>query len=196
MKRRSSAASTSVKRGSRKKASKRSKAPKVARRRTATAISEIEVERLRHELGAALRQQTASSDVLRLISGSYSDLTRVFETILANATQLCDANFGVLTLYEGDAFRVVALHNAPRAFAELRRREPVIRAGPMMRIAVTKQPVHLSDFSTQYPSFKRDDAESAAFAALAGVRTVVVVPMLKGEELVGTIGVYRREVVP
>jgi len=66
----------------------------------------------------------------------------------------------------------------------------------MMRIAVTKQPVHLSDFSTQYPSFKRDDAESAAFAALAGVRTVVVVPMLKGEELVGTIGVYRREVVP
>jgi class 3 adenylate cyclase len=143
-----------------------------------------------------LQQQTASSDVLRLISSSDTELTRIFETILANATQLCDANFGVLTLYEVDAFRVVALHNAPSAFAELRRREPVTRGGPLMRIAVTKQPVHISDLSTQYPSFKRDDADTAAFAALAGVRTVLVVPMLKGQELVGTIGVYRREVVP
>ena len=99
-------------------------------------------------------------------------------------------------LYEGDAFRVVALHNAPPAFVELRRREPVMRAGPLMRIAVTKQPIHISDLSAQHPSFKQDDADSAAFSALAGVRTVVVVPMLKEQELVGTIGVYRREVVP
>ena len=134
--------------------------------------------------------------MLRLISGSHTDLTRVFETILANATQLCDANFGVLALYESDAFRVVALHNAPPAFVELRRREPVMRAGPLMRIAVTKQPIHISDLSSQHPSFKRDDADSAAFSALAGVRTVIVVPMLKEQELVGTIGVYRREVAP
>ena len=196
MKRRSSAASTSVKKRRRKKAPKRHKGWKIASRGTATPTPERDVEGLRHELGAALRQQTASSDVLRLISGSHTDLTRVFETILANATQLCDANFGVLALYEGDAFRVVALHNAPPAFVELRRREPVMRAGPLMRIAVTKQPIHISDLSSQHPSFKRDDADSAAFSALAGVRTVIVVPMLKEQELVGTIGVYRREVAP
>ena len=70
-----------------------------------------------------------------------------------------------------------------------------MRAGPLMRIAVTKQPIHITDLSIQHPSFKRDDADSAAFSALAGVRTVVVVPMLKEQELVGTISVYRREVL-
>ena len=134
--------------------------------------------------------------MLRLISSSHSDLTRFFETILANATRLCSANFGVLTLYEGDAFRVVAMHNPPPAFVELRRREPVMRAGPLMRIAATKQPIHISDLSTQHPAFKQDDADSTAFAALAGVRTMIVVPMLKEQELVGTIGVYRRKVAP
>jgi GAF domain-containing protein len=196
MNRRSSAASASVKKGRRKKAPKRQKGPKVVRHGTATAAPDGEVERLRRELSETLRQQTASSNVLRLISGSHTELTRIFETILSNATKLCDANFGVLTLYEGDVFRVVALHNAPPAFVELRRREPVMRAGPLMRIAVTKQPIHITDLSIQHPSFKRDDADSAAFSALAGVRTVVVVPMLKEQELVGTISVYRREVVP
>ena len=68
---------------------------------------------------------------------------------------------------------------------------PVMRAGPLMRIAVTKQPIHITDLSIQHPSFKRDDADSAAFSALAGVRAVVVVPMLKEQELVGTISVSR-----
>src|SRR5262245_14436722 len=194
MSRRSSAASASVKKGRRKKAPKRHKGAKIVGRRTVATTPESEVERLRRELNEASRRQSASSEVLRLISNSHTELTRLFETILANATQLCDANFGVLTLYEGDAFRVVALHNAPPAFVELRRREPVTRPGPLMRIAVTKQPIHISDLSTQHPSFKQDDADSAAFSALTGVRTVIVVPMLKGQELVGTIGVYRREV--
>jgi class 3 adenylate cyclase len=172
-------------------------APKAVGRNNSSSTSlEKEVARLSGELNEALRRQTASSEVLRLISSSHRDLTRLFETILANATQLCDANFGVLTLYEGDAFRVVAMHNAPPAFVELRRREPVMRAGPLMRIATTKQLVHISDLSTQHPAFKQGDADSAAFASLAGVRTVVVVPMLKEQELIGTIGVYRREVAP
>jgi len=196
MSRRSSAASASVKKGRRKKAPKRHKRAKIVGRGTVATTPEREVERLRRELNEASRRQSASSEVLRLISSSHTELTRLFETILANATQLCDANFGVLTLYEGDAFRVVALHNAPPAFVELRQREPVMRAGPLMRIAVTKQPIHISDLSTQYPSFKQDDADSAAFSALAGVRTVIVVPMLKEQELVGAIAVYRREVVP
>src|SRR5215831_14306860 len=198
MKRRSSTVRASAKTVGRKKAPKRHKGPQVVRRRgiaTATSEREKEVERLRRELNEASQQQTASSEVLRLISSSHTELTRLFETILANATQLCDASFGALALYEGDAFRVVALHNAPPAFVELRRREPVTRPGPLMRIAVTKQPIHISDLSTQHPSFKQDDADSAAFSALAGVRTVIVVPMLKEQELVGAIAVYRREVV-
>ena len=85
----------SVKKVRRKTAPKRQKAPKVVRHGTATAAPEGEVERLRRELSETLRQQTASSDVLRLISGSHTELTRIFETILANATKLCDANFGV-----------------------------------------------------------------------------------------------------
>ena len=172
--------------------------PKVVRRRSATTASlRTEVARLTRELNEALRQQIASSEVLRLISSSHSDLTRLFETILANATHLCDANFGVLTLYEGDAFRVVAMHNAPPAFGELRRREPVMRAGPLMRIAATKQPVHISDLSVQHPAFKQHDADSAAFSALAGVRSTVAVPMLKdNNELVGAIAIYHQEVRP
>ncbi|HEX9072239.1 MAG TPA: GAF domain-containing protein, partial [Pseudolabrys sp.] len=198
MRRRDKAGGEAVKTRRRKMVTlKHRNGPKVVRRRSATTASlKTEVARLTRELTEALRQQTVSSEVLRLISGSHTELTRIFETILANATKLCDANFGVLTVYEGDAFRVVALHNAPPAFVELRRREPVMRAGPLMRIAVTKQPIHISDLSAQHPSFKQDDADSAAFSALAGVRTVVVVPMLKEQELVGTIGVYRREVVP
>src|SRR5262249_15147869 len=196
MSRRSSAASASVKKGRCKKAPKRHKGAKIVGRGTVATTPEREVERLRRELNEASRRERAPSEGVRPINSSHKELARLFETIFANATQLCDANFGVLTLYEGDAFRVVALHNAPPAFVELRQREPVMRAGPLMRIAVTKQPIHISDLSTQYPYFKQDDADSAAFSALAGVRTVIVVPMLKEQELIGAIAVYRREVVP
>jgi class 3 adenylate cyclase/putative methionine-R-sulfoxide reductase with GAF domain len=197
MRRRNRAGDEAVETRRRTKNTKSRNAPKAVRRRSSSSANlEKEIARLGSELNEALQRQTASSEVLRLISNSHSDLTRLFEAILTNATQLCDANFGVMTLYEGEAFRVVAMHNAPPAFVELRRREPVMRAGPLMRIAATKQLVHISDLSTQHPAFKPGDADSAAFSSLAGVRTVVVVPMLKELELVGTIGVYRREVAP
>ena len=70
--------------------------------------------------------------------------------MLENATRLCGAHFGVLSLCEGDAFRVVAMHNAPPAFADLRRREPVIRPGPMARMAATKQLVHIADLTEHW----------------------------------------------
>ena len=81
------------------------------------------------DLSEALEQQTATSEVLRVISSSSGDLEPVFETMLANATRLCQAKFGTLYLWDGAAFRVGALHNAPPAFAEARRCEP-IRPGP------------------------------------------------------------------
>ena len=157
------------------------------------AVIAIENTRLLNELRKSLQQQTATADLLKVISSSPGELEPVFDALLKNATEICEAKFGILTLYEGKSFRVVAMHNAPSAFAELRRREPVMRAGPLMRVASTKQMVHIPDL--QESVFKQDEA-SAAFAVLAGVRTVVVVPMLKEGELVGTIGIYRQEVRP
>ncbi|MGB7101077.1 MAG: GAF domain-containing protein, partial [Xanthobacteraceae bacterium] len=105
------------------------------------------------DLTESLEQQTATSEVLRVISSSPGDLQPVFESALENATRLCEANFGVLLLAEGDAFRATAIYNAPPAFAELRRREPVIRPGPMIHAAATRQPLHVSDL-TEHPAFK------------------------------------------
>src|SRR5215468_2661636 len=87
---------------------------------------EQKLEARTRELAEALQQQTATSEVLGVISSSPGDLKPVFETMLANATRICEANFGSLYLYEGDAFRITAMHNAPPAYDEVRRREPVM----------------------------------------------------------------------
>ena len=112
---------------------------------------------------------------------------------MANATNLCQANFGTLSLYEGDAFRIVAMHDAPPALAELRRREPLVRAGPLLRVAETKQLLHIADY-TEYVASHPADSDAAAFAKLTGVRTILEVPMLKDGEMVGAIVIYRQEV--
>ena len=122
----------------------RRNAPKVeARLKLPTAAEETEVARLTRELADERRQRTATSEVLRLLSGSHGDLNHLFDTILANATNLCQANFGTLSLCEGDAFRIVAMHNIPPGLAELRRREPLVRAGPLLRMAETKRLLHI-----------------------------------------------------
>ena len=95
--------------------------------------------RLTVELSEERKQRAATSEVLHLLSGSHGDLNRVFDSILSNATKLCQANFGTLSLYEGDAFRVVAMHNAPPAYGEHRHREPLVRGRPLLRMAETKQ---------------------------------------------------------
>src|ERR1700726_3868197 len=102
------------------------------------ASAQAELACLTRELTEERRQRQATSEVLRLLSGSHGDLTHLFDTILANATNLCQANFGTLSLYEGHAFRIVAMHNVPLGLAELRRREPLVRAGPPLRMAETK----------------------------------------------------------
>jgi GAF domain-containing protein len=111
-------------------------------------LFEAEQQRTR-ELTESLDQQTATSEVLRVISSSPSELAPVFHTMLANATRLCDATFGLLLLYEGDwRFRVVAMSNVPPAFAELRQREPVFEVSPQAglgRAVATKDVVHIAD---------------------------------------------------
>src|ERR1035437_10267104 len=106
---------------------KRRNAPKVARRRKPSATDANEkIALLEHRLNEALEQQTATSEVLKVISSSPGELEPVFQAMLENATRICEAKFGILVLSEGEAFRTVALHGAPPAFAEARRREPVI----------------------------------------------------------------------
>ena len=136
-------------------------------------------------------------EVLRVISSSPEDLQPVFETILANATRLCGAKFGMLFLTEGNAFRIVALHNAPPAYAKARRGQLVLNANPgtaLGRAAATKRTVQVADIWTD-PAYSTDPQRSALLHQ-AGARTILNVPMLKGNALIGQIGIFRQEVQP
>ena len=164
----------------------------------AQAVIAIENARLLNELRQsttqlteALGQQTATSEVLQTISESPGELQPVFHTMLANAVQICDAKFGNLLLFEDGAFRTVALHGAPQPYVEERQREPVIQPKPgsdLDRLIKTKQVIHVLDVR------EKGMASGTAIIKLAGARTMLNVPMLKENELIGAIGIYRQEV--
>ena len=121
----------------------------------AQAVIAIENARLLNELRESLQQQTATSEVLQVISSSPGELQPVFQAMLASATRICGAKFGMLYLYEGDCFRDVAHHNVPPALAEHRRLHPVFRPGPstgLGRVAATKQTAHISDLTAEQPT--------------------------------------------
>jgi two-component system, NtrC family, sensor kinase len=150
----------------------------------------------RRQAAEALEQQTATSEVLRVISASAGDLEPVFQAILANATRICDAAFATLYLREADAFRAAAMHNAPPAYAEARKLQPLVRPPPdtsLGTVARTKQVTHLADVRTAQSYIDRDPYVVAA-VELAGYRTVLGVPMLKDDQLIGCINIYRQEV--
>jgi signal transduction histidine kinase len=157
-----------------------------------------ELAETRKALAEALEQQTATSEVLRVISSSPGELEPVFQAILANATRLCEAGFANLLLSERDQFRRVSLYNAPPAFAEYWRRSPMVRPHPesaLGRTALTKQVVQINDTKTA-PAYLERDPTAVAGAELAGYRTVLAVPMLKENALIGVIVVFRQEVRP
>ena len=136
--------------------------------------------------------------MLRVISSSPGELEPVFQILLENAVRLSEANFGSLYLYDGEMYRIGALHNTPAAYAELRRREPMFRAGPATsygRVAATKQVIHIADISADQAYTDRDPLRVAG-VELLGARTLLVVPMLKEGRLIGAIGIYRLEVRP
>ena len=170
----------------------------------AQAVIAIENTRLLNELrqrtedlSESLRQQTATADVLKVISSSPGELEPVFQAMLENAVRICEAKLGTLFLSEGDGFRTAALYGAPPAFAEARWRNPVLRAEPgtgLGRVAATKKAVQIADIR-QEPAYTSDPSRSAILD-LAGARTMLNVPMLKENELVGQIGIYRQEVRP
>ncbi len=156
-----------------------------------------ELRQRTNDLTEALEQQTAAAEVLRLISVSSGDLQRAFAAILENATRLCQANFGTLLLCEGDFYRQVAFQNAPPAFVEARRLNPMISMSggtALARLAATKQPVHIADVASDQAY--QTDPQRRRFLTLTGVRTNLNVPMLIDDKLIGAINIYRTEVHP
>jgi GAF domain-containing protein len=161
------------------------------------AVIAIENTRLLNALRESLQQQTATSEVLKVISSSPGELTPVFEMMLESATRICEAKFGTLYLREGDAFRAAALHNAPPAYADMRKRGPV-RPGPkaaLTRMLSTKRAVHISDIMADQAYIDRDPLFVTG-AELGGFRTFLCVPMLNENEVVGAISIFRQEVRP
>src|SRR5262249_10634140 len=149
------------------------------------------------DLSEALEQQTATSEVLQVISSSPGELAPVFQAILANAVRICGANFGNLYRRDGEEFQLVAHHNTPAALVEERKRKPN-RPGPktaLGRMATTKQVVQVADI-TAGPSYAERDPWTVGAVELAGIRTGVAVPLLKDNELIGAITIYRQEVRP
>src|SRR5262252_2208504 len=161
---------------------------------------EQKLEARTRELAEALEQQTATSEVLRVISSSRGELEPVFQAILENATRICDAKFGILFLSTGDGFRTAAMQNAPPALVEARRREPLLRPRPttaLGQMAATKRPTQIADILAEPGYFDPKPGYSQPSIALwADARTVVAVPLLKNNELVGAIVIYRQEMRP
>jgi signal transduction histidine kinase len=156
----------------------------------------------RQHLAEAPEQQTATSEVLQVISSSPGELEPVFQAMLANATRLCEAKFGLLYRIEGNSARIISKLGIPQAFAEyLKRgphRPPLNRVSPLTpigRVIQYRRLVHLADYRTDQSYLDRDPITVAAIE-LAGIRTLLVVPMIKNHALMGAIIIFRQEVRP
>jgi hypothetical protein len=170
----------------------------VVRRSSSAADKETKVALFKRERDEALEQLSAASEVLKVISSSPGDLKPVFEAILENATRICDAKFGTLYLRDGDAFRVVAMHNTPPAYAAARQREPLVRPPPdsiLGRVSASKQVVHITDVR-EVRSYIEGNPFMVAGVELGGYRSAIGVPMLKQGALIGVVSIYRQEVRP
>src|SRR5262249_17701414 len=189
--RRRSRASSKKARSRKAQMPKRRNATTVRRRSSPVAAQETELARRTRERDEALEREAANSEVLRLISKSPGDLELVFRTILEHATRICNAKFGVLDLYDGDAFRSVAHFNTPTALLEaITRRGPFKppSGSPFDQVMRTRKVFHSADNAA-------DPVPSLA-AKVARARSLVAVPMLKDDQLLGIIIIYRQEVLP
>jgi len=171
---------------------------------TKQAVIAIENTRLLRELRQrtddlteSLEQQTATSEVLQVISSSPGELTPVFQSMLENATRVCGANFGVMHLWDGDSFNVAADYNIPPAYTALRQHvqlRPHPESG-LAAVVTTHQVAHIDDLRNS-PPYLAGAPHAVRLADVAGARTIVIVPMLKENELIGTITIFRQEVRP
>src|SRR5262249_9606080 len=154
-------------------------------------------DRLEHERDEARDQLAATSEGLHIIGSSSGELKPVFRTMLEKATTLCGATFGNMYLRKGDVFELAATYNSPPALVEERARAPYIsKAGSAPdRMVKTKSAVHIVDLASS-EFYRSRDPRAVAGVELGGVRTVVLVPMLKDAEVVGHCAIFRQEVKP
>ena len=153
------------------------------------------------DLTEALEQQTATSEVLQVVSSSAGDLQPVFATMLEKAVAICEAGFGDIYRWDHDALRLVANHNTPPAFAEERKRSHYLRPGPpdtsmSGAMLATKSVVHVADLAAEQGYIERGNPAYTVAVELGGVRTILMVPMLKENELIGAFILCRQEVRP
>jgi signal transduction histidine kinase len=169
-----------------------------ARLQESYADLENKVEQRTAELSESLQHQTATSEVLQVISRSPGDLNPVFQTILDRATRICDAKFGNLFLYENGGFRCVSTTDLPPAFAETFSRNSVVcppPIDPLGRLVATRQLVHVADV-TKEPAYLSGFPPIVELAELGGARTILLVPMIKDANLSGAIAMFRQIVHP
>ena len=149
---------------------------------------------LKKKLAEALEQQTATSEVLRVISSSPGDLKPVFETMLANATRLCEGESASLVLREGGDLRFVARYNAPAALVEQMERDPIFRPGPasgLGRSLRLKQAVQVPDIVNDQAYVDREP--DRVHAVEAGYRSQLSVPLIKDNEAIGAFNMLRKK---
>ena len=169
----------------------------------AQAVIAIENTRLLNELrqrtddlSEALEQQTASAEVLSVISSSPGDLEPVFQAMLTNAVRICDANFGNMFLRDGEVFCLFAAYNTPPPLVEARKRAPLRGRNSIFgRMVQTRRFVHIVDLAAEQDYLDRDP-EAVTGVEVGRIRTILFVPLLKDDELIGAIVIYRQEVRP
>jgi len=150
------------------------------------------------DLTESLEQQTATSEVLKVISASPGDMKPVFESILSNALRICEAKFGHLLLYDGESFHATHLHDVPPSYRKYWEQHGPIRPSSntgLGRLARTKQVAHIPDLKAD-PAYAEGDPLRVVTVEQAGARSFLAAPMLKENRLIGAIVIYRKEVRP
>src|SRR5215831_9228497 len=197
MRRRSKSIGRSAKMRLRKTAAQKRRHATVTTRRRISRKLGREIETLTRDLNAVTEQQRATTEVLKLISSSFGDPQPVFASILASAVRLCDADNGIIRRWDGDALHLVATHNIPQAFIELREQSPYrpLQYSPSGRMLATGRLVHIADLAADQAYIERNPPAVAA-VEIGGIRTMLAVPLLKDSELIGSFVVGRKEVRP
>jgi two-component system, NtrC family, sensor kinase len=157
-----------------------------------------EAVELQKQLAEALQQQAASAEVLKIISSSPGDMKPVFEGMLVNALRICDAKFGHILLYDGERFHASHLHDVPPAYRRFWEQHGPISPNPntgLSRLVRTKEVAHIPDLKAD-PAYAEREPLRVATVEQAGARSFLSVPMLKENELIGAIVIYRQEVRP
>jgi signal transduction histidine kinase len=175
---------------------KRDNAPTVARQASSTlADLQQQVSALARELAEAREQQTATSEVLGVISSSPGELAPLFKTMMENATRLCEAESASLVLREGGDLRFVARYNAPAALLEQTERDPIFRPGPasgLGRSIRLKQVVQVPDLANDQAYFDREPAR-VRLVETSGYRSQLSVPLIKDNEAIGAFNILRQK---